>query len=304
MKRSHWLDRINRMDPETDYAEIYRISSAYEFPWDVNNALGLALYRTYAVPSIGRLLFETGEFTERTQKRYDDTALILAAVLENGFEAEEARAAIRRMNQMHRRYSITDDDFRYVLATFVVVPKRWLDRYGWRPYSEVELRASVNYYRRLGTFMNIPQVPETYREFERLLDDYEAEHFAYDDGARAVSDATLDLFSNWFPGPVSKALRAVGMCWLDEPLRRAFGYPPPNPRLDRAVQYAMRLRAGIERRMPPRRKPALVRDNSNIRSYPQGYRVDQLGTFAPNDPDAPAASACPYHAPNRAGADA
>ena len=35
---------------------------AHEFPWDVTQALGLALYRTYAVPSIGELLSATGEF--------------------------------------------------------------------------------------------------------------------------------------------------------------------------------------------------------------------------------------------------
>ena len=33
---------------------------------------------------------------------------------------------------MHRSYDISDDDLRYVLATFVVTPIRWLDAYGWR----------------------------------------------------------------------------------------------------------------------------------------------------------------------------
>jgi len=41
----------------------------------------------------------------------------------------------------------------YVLAAFVVVPVRWLRDYGWRHLTEVELRASVAYYQRLGTLM-------------------------------------------------------------------------------------------------------------------------------------------------------
>ncbi len=56
---------------------MYRTLVMYEFPWDMNQALSFALFRTYAVPGIGGLLDATGEFTARTQKRYDDTALLL-----------------------------------------------------------------------------------------------------------------------------------------------------------------------------------------------------------------------------------
>ena len=74
--------------PGADYAEIYRLMGTREFPWDMNQALSFALFRTYAVPSIGALLARTGELTERTQKRYDDTVLILDAVLEHGMDSE------------------------------------------------------------------------------------------------------------------------------------------------------------------------------------------------------------------------
>ena len=64
MRRDHWARRIAQLDPATDFAEIYRILVAHEFPWDMNQSLSFALFRTYAVPSIGRLLAETGEFVE------------------------------------------------------------------------------------------------------------------------------------------------------------------------------------------------------------------------------------------------
>ncbi len=53
------LRQIRRLDPEKDFLAIYRLSTVYEFPWDFTRALELALYRTYAVPSIGRLLSRT-----------------------------------------------------------------------------------------------------------------------------------------------------------------------------------------------------------------------------------------------------
>ncbi|MCG6492937.1 oxygenase MpaB family protein [Kitasatospora sp. A2-31] len=295
MQRYDWLKRIQRLDPETEFTEIYRISSWYEFPWDTTQSLGFALYRTYAVPSIGRLLARTGEFTLRAQKRYDDTVLILEAVIEHGFASEQGREAIRRMNQMHRRYDISNDDFLYVLATFVVVPKRWLDDYGWRPYSPHEVRATTNYYRELGRHMGLSGIPGTFEEFERLLDDYERAHFGFDEGGRDVSDATLGLMASWYPTPVRPAMRTSSLCLLDDPLREAFGYPAPPAALRRAVRAGMRMRGRLVRLLPPRRRPHLARDGRQVRSYPgypYGYRIGDLGTF--EDGGAPKPSGCPF----------
>jgi hypothetical protein len=108
---------VEQLDPETDHEQIMRILVHHEFPWDITQALSFALFRTYAVPSIGRLLHETGEFTRRTQKRYDDTALLLDEVTEHGFADPAGRAAVRRINQMHAMYDISNDDLRYVLST-------------------------------------------------------------------------------------------------------------------------------------------------------------------------------------------
>src|SRR3954452_10631632 len=279
MRRDHWLREMQRLEPETDYERIYQISCQREFPWDLTQALSFALFRTYAVPRIGRLLAETGEFTTRTQKRYDDTALILGEILEHGAASPRGRAAIRRMNQMHGRYPIANADLRYVLTTFVVVPKRWLDAYGWRPYAPVEIRAMAHYYRALGRYLNIHDVPRTYQGFEQAMDEYEREHFAFDEGGRAVSDATLGLLDDWYPGPLGRVMRLVSLCLMDEPLLAAFGYRAPPPAVRRAVRAGLRLRGRVERLMPPRRRPFHARMSRTVRSYPNGYDVTELGTF-------------------------
>ncbi len=69
MPKNLWRARNAMLDPETDFTEIYRNLALYDFPWDTNQALSFALFRTYAVPSIGRLLDETGQFTGACQKR-------------------------------------------------------------------------------------------------------------------------------------------------------------------------------------------------------------------------------------------
>src|SRR4051812_36429546 len=99
MKRFDRVREIERLDPERDFLRIYRMTATYEFPWDMTRALELALYRTYAVPSIGALLARTAELTDRTQKRYDDTVLLLDGVVEHGFDTPGGRTAIRRVNR-------------------------------------------------------------------------------------------------------------------------------------------------------------------------------------------------------------
>ena len=143
---------------------------------------------------------------------------------------------------MHGAYGISNDDMRYVLSTFVVIPMRWMDRFGWRPMSESERVASANYYRELGRHMNIKDAPATYQGFTALLDAYEREHFAYSPGGRAVADATLELLVGFYPRPLRPLLRRSTLALLDPPLRDAFRYPEPGA-ATRAVTVAASGRA-------------------------------------------------------------
>ena len=148
--RRKYTQQIEFLDPRSEYQEIAYLLTCYEFPWDIERSLEFALFRTYAVPSISRLLSKTGEFTRRPRKRYDDTELILAEILENGFDSQRGQAALRRMNQMHARFPISNSDFLYVLSTFIYEPIRWIDQFGWRALTENERLAIFIYYRELG----------------------------------------------------------------------------------------------------------------------------------------------------------
>ena len=274
-------EAIRAMDPATQAEQIVRQVATLEFPWDVQQALSFALFRTYAVPSIGGLLARTAELTERTQKRHDDTVLILDAVLTHGMASPEGRTAVRRMNHMHRAYGIPDDDMRYVLSTFVVTPVRWIAAYGWRRLTDTEVEASVAYYTALGRRMGITDIPGTFAGFAHLLDTYEQQHFAYDAGGRSVADATLRLLQTFptyrfLPAPV---VRLFVYAVLDEHLCRAFRYPRPPAGVVAACRALLRLRGRVVRLLPPRRRPVTASDLSYLRTYPDGYRVEDLGTF-------------------------
>ncbi len=132
MKRPTILDQIRALDPERDHQRIVFLSSCYEFPFDTTRALEFALFRTFCVPRIARLLDGTGEFRNRAQKRYDDTDIIVSELMEHGYDSERGRRALACMNAQHGRFKIANDDFRYVLSTFIYEPIRWNERFGWR----------------------------------------------------------------------------------------------------------------------------------------------------------------------------
>jgi len=285
-ERDHWLRVSEGLDPETDFRRVYEIAAAHEFPWDMNQALSFALFRTYAVPSIGVLLHETGQFTGRTQQRYDDTVVLLDGMAEHGLDSPRGRQALRRMNQMHAMYDISNDDMRYVLSTFVVVPIRWLDDHGWRPMSERERVASVHYYRDLARHMGIRDVPDTWQGFAQLMEAYEAEHFAYDARSRAVADATLDLMAAFPPNHLAprRAVVRFSRAYMDEPLLDAFHYPHPTATERRAATAALQARRAWLRRQPPRMTPMRARDLASQRSHGAEVDFTTVGTFTPTCP--------------------
>ncbi|GAC67941.1 oxygenase MpaB family protein [Gordonia soli] len=277
---------IADLDP-AESQQIAQLLGTREFPWGITQALSFALFRTYAVPSIGDLLYRTGQFTEQTQKRYDDTVLLLDAPVEHGFESPLGRAGVRRINQMHAMYDISNDDMLYVLATFVVCPVRWVNSYEWRRLTDHEVRGLTDYYRRLGKHMAIKGIPETYAEFERLMDDYEDQHFAFSEDSRAVADATLDLLGTFMPYRLlpRAVVRRMSFALMDDRLLWAFHYPRPTAVERVLVRGGLRLR-GLAIRLfaPPRTEPLFGRQTPQVRCYPNGYEISELGTFAPGCP--------------------
>jgi hypothetical protein len=277
MKR-RWenLRRIESLDPATDYDEIFRLTTRHEFPWDYTQGTSVAFLRDYGVPSISALLHATGEFERNGQKRYDDTILIGVEGAEESLESERGRAAVRHLNRIHGRYDIPNDEFVYVLATTIVGPKRWIDAYGWRGLHPHEVEAMARVTTRLGELMGIKALPRDYPGYEAYLDDYEATHFRFEPQNLWVTEATLKIFTDWYPRPVRPFLRLVAVGLLDRPLREAVGLDAPPPGLRALTHGMLRLRARAVRHLA-RPRPDHRPYQHRARTYPFGYTLDMLG---------------------------
>jgi len=276
VRESRWLREIRALDPVADHARIVYLDVCHEFPWDTTRALELALFRTFAVPSVAALLDSTGEFGRAAQKRYDDTDLILSTIVEAGYDSEDGKRAIRQMNRIHGRFEIANDDLLYVLSSFVFEPIRWNARFGWRPLTEGEKLATFVYWREVGRRMAIRELPDGYAELERFNEEYEREHFRRTDATERVGNATRDMFLAWFPGLPKRFGAQAIYALMDDTLLDAFGFPRPPRALRAAVEASLRARARVVAVLPPRRRPRL-RTRRRTRTYGREWQLETLG---------------------------
>ena len=279
LPRDYWQREIAGMDPQTQWAEIFGIVTGHEFPWESQHSSEVALVHTFAVPEIAELLARTREFIDHTEKRFDDTAVILVEAGNYiGGQTDDA-TAIRRLNRMHGAYDIPNDQTIYVLSTFPVMARRWIDHYGYRPMSDVEVESMVRYWQRMGELMNIQGIPADYDAFAAYFDAYEREHFDYSAGGRAITDSTLDLLNSWYPAQLRPLVRWIGISLFEPHLRRALRYDDPPAIVSVGVEAVLQARKRLLRWMPARREFTSPLEHLPMRTYPHGYDVATVGTF-------------------------
>jgi len=267
---------IASLDAKKDCQRIVHLLSCYEFPFDISRCLELALFHTYASVSVSRLLDKTGEFRRYGQKRYDDTRLLISHFLEEGYDSEYGRRAIERMNAIHGNNRIPNDDFLFVLSTFISYPIEWLRKYGYRPLSAHEELAWFTFFQQVGQRMHSRDIPETWETFKQWVDAYEARNLVYAESNRNVANATIGIFEAWFPWPLKGMVQPVVRILINEKLRKAFGFNAPSKLLSVAVYAGLWARKQFMRAFNIERHPKLIGNTLN-RTYPgNSYTIEGI----------------------------
>ncbi|WP_224365064.1 oxygenase MpaB family protein [Hyalangium versicolor] len=268
---------IAALDPVRDCQRIVNLLATYEFPFDLQRALEVALFHTYGSQSVSRLLDRTGEFSKRGQKRYDDTRLLLTHFTESGWDLEMGARAIAQMNHIHSFFKIPNDDYLFVLWTFIDFPIQWMRDFGWRPLTEHESQAWFSFWCELGRRMRLSDVPESKPAFDEFVRAYEAREFVANAASHRVARATLTILENWFPSPLRFAVAPAVLSLARPQLLPAIGMSAPAPWVGRAVRGVLKLRAWVKRHVSLEHSPVRIEGTPN-RTYPGNqYTVERLG---------------------------
>lgn len=265
--------QIAVLDPVADNEEAARLTFEvlYGDPIGVHAAYLIGFSRQVAVPGIARVIYRGGENLRDVARRTDDTLTLFGAFFRWGHSSPRGRAAIARMEQIHKRFPITDEQKRYTLATLIFEAERIGRHLGFDPFTADQREASWRFWRGVAEQMPLGGLPATADELRRWMLEYEREHWRYtDDGRRVVDRFFEDWTTRWFPRPARGVGRQVLLALMGEDLRAVLRLEDPS----RRVEWL--LRASARAYLPL----SLIRPLRSDRSW-----MDHFGRRHPAFPD-------------------
>lgn len=266
------------MDPEKDWHEIYRRLTLWELPAEARFGFQLAFYRPLAVPRMADVLHSTGHMQFDTTRRAYDTGLVMHEIIWGGAKSERGRQMVRLMNRLHDRPDIYDEDMTYLLGALMVVPIRFMDRYGWRTVTDAERHATWRFWDDLGERMGIAVRPNSYGDAEARLAGYDETHFAPNQSGAELTRAALNALRDRLPRPLRPSADQLTSTLLaDRELSHALSLPRPNRALAVFVATVAGIRKFAQRGRPPFAEPWFAPGQPAGNVYPNGYQLDQLG---------------------------
>lgn len=297
-RRNHQqLTQLTSADVNLHYHEIVNHLANHDAPLDYLIAGELAQIQTFGIPSISKILRRTCQYELSGSKRLDDTRAILVEIMKDTVHSERGAHMVKHLNWIHHHYPISNDDYLYTLALFMVEPNRWMNRFGYRKLTDIERHAAYLEFKDLGEAMKIKHIPENYEAFHRWYQDYRQQHLAYHDDNGVVAQGLINGMKPMVPFLIRPFTQAIMMVLInDDDLLAAIGMKKPNNAVRFLVTGVMKIRAKVLTVFNPWQHKAFEHSHIAQRypSYPKGYEGEALGPNKLIKKAAPG-SACPFH---------
>ncbi|KAH7085848.1 hypothetical protein BKA63DRAFT_529405 [Paraphoma chrysanthemicola] len=245
-----------------DAWEIVRYVQGTEFPFTSGKALAFALFKTYGIPSISKLLCETQQLgkVEYAGRRYADTGILIIEFMGHHPTAERTNEAIARMNYLHSRYQkagkISNDDMLYTLSLFILEVPRWVSLYEWRDLTQMEICAIATHWKGIGDAMGIDYSvlkhgPSSFQDGIEFFEDvqewaeaYEEKYMVPNKWNHQLAEETSAILLTDVPRPMKATAKNFVNAMMTDRLRKAMMYEDPPaiyPKLITAIFGARKV---------------------------------------------------------------
>lgn len=224
--------------------QILHVGALYDMPSLVKYSLAFSLFKAAAIPSISMRFRPSKEKGPKVvSKRYADTEILISTWFScpvSGFfdpppnksfpDAKpdpRAMVALARVNWLHSRYKISNDDYIYSLSIFALEPARWARRYGWREFSPLECYAYYIFWVEIGRRMGMQDIPDSLEEMKAWSAAYEESHMLPAQSNKEIADYTLQgLRKSFLPKFLTGGFsRRLATCFLEDRVRIAMVQP-------------------------------------------------------------------------------
>lgn len=289
------LKKFAKGKVELQYQEMVKYIANHDAPIDFLISGELAQIQTFAIPSISKLLNRTKQYNDNGLKRLDDTRAILTECMTDTVESDRGQHMVKHLNWIHSHYDISNDDYLYTLALFIVEPARWMETFGYRSLSEKEKYAGYLAFKSLGMAMGIKHIPASRNEFVSWYKAYRRQHLGYHEDNKKVTDGLINGMKEMFPTFLQPLVRPVILTLINDPeLLQATGQRAPNKFVQSTIKGIMRIRQWAQKYYNPWQHKSFEDSylGQHYKSYPQGYRNSVLG---PDKIVRNTSSGCPFH---------
>ncbi|KAH8731229.1 hypothetical protein GQ44DRAFT_699548 [Phaeosphaeriaceae sp. PMI808] len=261
-----------------DAWQIVEYVQGLEFPWINTKALSFALFRTYGIPSISKLLCETQQLgkVEYAGRRFVDTSVLIIEFMGHSPTSERANSALARMNYLHNRYQkagkISNDDMLYTLSLFILEVDRWVGLYEWRSLTLMEKCAIGTHWKSIGNAMEIDFSPlrhgpnsfrdglEFFEDVKEWSDQYESRHMVPNKWNHQLAEETSRILITNVPGPMKPIAMNFVKTLMDDRLRKAMMYEDPPAIYPGIINFIFGIRRVLMTYCIPPRPNALRYD--------------------------------------------
>jgi hypothetical protein len=292
------LKKLNKLNVEEHYQTIVKYLADHDAPLDYLISGELAQLQTFAIPSISKLLQQTKQYQNNGLKRLDDTRAILTECMTDSVESSRGQHMVKHLNWIHSHYEISNDDYLYTLALFIIEPVRWMETFGYRALTEREKYAGYLAFQSLGQAMEIKNIPESRDQFVTWYQNYRSNNMKYHADNKKVSDGLIDGMKEMFPFIIRPLVRPVILTLINDPeLLAATGQKVPAYIVQKTIRAIMFVRKGLQRYINPWQKKGFESSylGQYYKSYPNGYQDRVLG---PDKIVKNSTGGCPFHVSN------
>ncbi|MEQ3722703.1 oxygenase MpaB family protein [Alcanivorax sp.] len=262
------LKEIDTLDEEKDCQRIVYLMLSYEFTHEIVSALDLAYLASGVNKNIADILGRS-HYLKNGLRRYDDTRFLIFKFLECGWDDGAGAAAIEKMNSVHARYKIRNEDFVSALSAFIVSPILWIESFGWRKLSQKERQAWFNFWIRVGSRMSIQNMPASYEEAKNTLDEAYANKDEFSRFSARLGESTLSVFVQKSDYPFRFVARWYYRAFYEGAMCEAYGVRqlPMIARLP--VFLGVKTNSAVRKLINFKGYPFVVSEQ-NLKSYPGG----------------------------------
>ncbi len=292
-KRLDWLlhpttlEDAEKLDPAKDYDQLFHVVS-YQFRSEMKIFAVIYQLRAVISSNLPTFFLSTDEFNLRSVRRVLDTILLFANVMEWGIDSERGRTCIARINEIHGRYYIPNEGFRYILYGIIFIPYEWNQVFGWRKFTEVEKLGWFHAFMNMGRAMNIEDLGDDFDTEYAWYLDYSHRHAKFSAVKRKLFDNIVTQVLAEYPATVRPLLLTAIVAGMDDVYHVTTGYPVPPPEVFEKMRAIFYTLGQLGNALP--RGPWIRSLQSNV-VYPYGYRLDEMGVPSRTRG---MGSACPY----------